>query len=356
MITEYTNYKQYPELWAKRLNISNEAIELYLDSEIIDPHTVSYVWTRTLGYDMNKRHKYMPFKMGFLSQVDFPRTLEANMSGMVWDITTNPLRGDEKKLEITQENIRAILNDLEKNSEQFKFAISYKDYQEALKEKKVASWISIQGGQAIDNNIDNLDKVPEIHRITLVHFTKSKIGASNFDSSNKDMGLTDFGKKFVEKMIEKNIIVDLSHINRKGFFDALDIIPKNIPPVVTHTGVNGVSKSWRNIDDDQIKAIAERNGTIGIIYYPKFISNSLFKNSCDDIVKHMEHVINIAGEDYVTLGSDYDGAITLPSDMPDITYQPIIVQRMLDRKWSNERIKKILAYNFLRVIKEVRPI
>lgn len=355
MITEYTDYKQYPELWAKRLNISNEAVELYLDSEIIDPHTVSYVWTRVLGYDMNKRHKYLPFKAGFLSQVDFPRTLEANMSGMVWDITTNPLRSDEKKLGVTQENIKAVLSDIEKNSQQFKFVTSYKDYQQAKKEGKVASWISIQGGQAIDNDIDNLDKVPEIHRITLVHFTKSKIGASNFDSSNKDMGLTDFGKSFVEKMVEKKILVDLSHINRKGFFDALDIVPKHIPPIVTHTGVNGVSQSWRNIDDDQIKAIAQRDGTIGIIYYPKFISSSLFKNSCDDIVKHMEHVINVAGEDYVTLGSDYDGAITLPSDMPDITFQPIIVQKMLDRNWSSERIKKILAYNFLRVIRSVRP-
>lgn len=355
MITEYTNYKEYPELWAKRLNISKEAVELYLDSEIIDPHTVSYVWTRVLGYDMNKRHKYKPFGAKFLSQVDFPRTIEANMSGMVWDITTNPLRGPEKKLQITQDNIKAILNDINKNSEHFKFVISYKDYQEALKEKKIASWISIQGGQAIDNDIDNLDKVPEIHRITLVHFTKSKIGASNFDTKNKDVGLSDFGKKFVEKMVEKNIMVDLSHINRKGFFDALDIMPKDIPAVVTHTGVNGVYKIWRNIDDDQIKAIAERNGTVGIIYYPKFISGKLFKNTCDDIVKHMEHVIKVAGEDYVTLGSDYDGMITLPDDMPDITYQPVMVQKMLDRKWQPERIKKVLAYNFLRVIKEIRP-
>ncbi len=353
---EYTNYKEYPDLWAKRLNISKEAIDLYLDSEIIDPHTVSYVWKRVLGYDMNKRHKAKPFGAGFLSQVDFPRCLEANMSGMVWDITTNPLRTDKTKLEVTQNNIKAILADINKNSDKFQFVSSYKDYQEALKANKVASWISIQGGQAIDNDIENIDKIPEIHRITLVHFTKSKIGASNFDTRNKDIGLSEFGKRFVEKMLEKKVMVDLSHINRKGFFDALDIMPKEIPPIVTHTGVNGVCKSWRNIDDDQIKAIAERNGTIGIIYYPKYISNKyITKSSCDDIVKHMEHLIKISGEDYVTLGSDYDGMITLPSDMPDITYQPVMVQKMLNRNWSPKRIKKILAYNFLRVVKSVKP-
>ena len=353
---EYTDYKNYPQLWAKRLNISNEAIQLYLDSEIIDPHTVSYVWTRVLNYNMNKRHSSKPFGAGFLSQVDFPRCLEANMSGIVWDITTNPLRTAKTKLEITQNNIKAILSDINKNSDKFKFVSSYKDYQEALKAGKVASWISIQGGQAIDNDLDNLDKVPEIHRITLVHFTKSKIGASNFDIRNKNVGLSEFGKAFVEKMVEKKVLVDLSHINRKGFFGALDIMPEDIAPIVTHTGVNGVCKSWRNIDDDQIKAIAARNGTIGIIYYPKYISNkTIGKTSCDDIVRHIEHVIKIAGEDYVTLGSDYDGMITLPTDMPDITYQPILVQKMLDRKWQAERIKKILALNFLRVVKSVRP-
>lgn len=353
---QYTNYKEHPDLWAKRLDISKEAVDLYLDSEIIDPHTVSYVWTRVLGYDMNKRHSYKPLKAGFLSQVDFPRCLEANMSGMVWDITTNPLRTAKKKLEITQNNIKAILNDINKNNDKFQFVLSYQDYQKALKENKVASWISIQGGQAIDNDIDNLDKIPEIHRITLVHFTKSKIGASNFDTRNKDIGLSDFGKNFVLKMIDKKIMVDLSHINRKGFFDALDLMPDHVPPIVTHTGVNGVCQSWRNIDDDQIKAIADRNGTVGIIYYPKFISAKIIgKSTCDDIVKHIEHVIKVAGEDYVTLGSDYDGMITLPSDMPDITYQPILVQKMLDRNWQPERIKKILAHNFLRVVKAVRP-
>lgn len=350
----FIDYKKYPTLYAKKVGVTQDAIELYLDSEVIDPHTVSYVWSRAINYDMSKKHTPSSF-LPFMLQVDFPRTIEASMSGMVWDITTNPIHKDKNKLEIVRRNIDQIKNDLEKYSNYFQYVRTYSDYVNARKNNKIASWISIQGGQGVDNHISSLDKIPEVHRITLIHFTKSKIGASNFDKFSESIGLSDFGKEFVQKMVENKMLVDLSHINKKGFMDALDIMPKDIPPVVTHTGVKGIFDCWRNIDDEQIKAISNRGGTIGIIYYPKFLRKDKFFATTDDIVKHMEHVINIAGEDAITLGSDYDGAISLPKDFKDITYQPVLVQKMLNRKWSEKRIKKILGLNFLRVVKEVSP-
>ncbi|MFN8670579.1 MAG: membrane dipeptidase [Candidatus Sericytochromatia bacterium] len=346
---DYINYKKYPELLAKKLNISLEAVQLYQDCEVIDPHTVTYLWKRLFGYNLAKKHIYRPFGIGIFNQVDFPKVLEANMSGVVWDITTNPIHHEKNRFDVLRRNIDTILDDIQKYSTNFQFVRNYKDYLDARKNNKVASFISIQGGQGIQNKISDLDKIPEVHRITLVHFTHSKIGISNFET-NKNQGLSDFGKNFVEKMVNKNIMVDLSHINRKGFFDALDVMPKNIPAVVTHTGIKGVRDIWRNIDDEQIKAIAERNGTIGIIYEPRFLTISALKASTYDILDHMEHVIKTVGEDYVTLGSDYDGFINTPKDLKDITYQPIFVQRMLDKNWKEERIRKILGKNFLRAI------
>lgn len=348
---KYIDYKKYPELFAKKLGISKEALELYFDCEVIDPHTVSYIWKRVFGYDLEKKHKYRPFGIGFLNQVDFPKTLEANMAGVVWDITTNPLHHEKNRLEIIRRNIDSILSDLNKNSDNFQFVRTYADYLEARKNNKVASWISIQGGQGIQNNVDDLDKIPEVHRITLVHFTHSKIGVSNFETK-KNEGLSSFGKNFVEKMIDNKIMIDLSHINRKGFFNALDIIPKDIPVSVTHSGIKGVFDIWRNIDDEQIKAVAERNGSIGIIYEPRFLTISPSQCTTYDVLDHMEYVIKLVGDDHVTLGSDYDGFINTPKDLKDITYQPIFVQKMLERGWSAERIKKIMGLNFLRVIKD----
>lgn len=355
MKISFTDYRKYPALYAKKLGVTQSALDLYFESEIIDPHTVSYIWKRIFGYDLTKKHSYNLFGIPFLSQVDFPRALEANMAGVVWDISTNPLHKDKNKLEVIRRNIDTVMEDLDKASDSFQFVRTYSDYQEARKNNKVASFISIQGGQAVDNNISNLDKIPEVHRITLIHFTKSKIGASNFDTKNKDIGLSTFGKSFVEKMVEKKIMVDLSHINKKGFFEALDIVPKDIPVAVTHTGVSGVYEIWRNIDDEQIKAIANTGGTVGVIYCPRFLTNTATTCSVDKIIDHFAHIIKVAGEDVPTLGSDYDGLINLPTGFKDITYQPILVQKMLDRGWSAERIKKILGLNFLRVIKGVSP-
>jgi len=347
----FTDYKNHPLLWAKRIGVSLEAVELYLASEVIDLHTVSYMWNRGFGYDLAKKHHFKPLPVA--GQVDFPKCLEANMAGIVWDITTNPFRKAESKLAITRKNIEKIKNDLEIQAKYFRHVVSYNDYLAARKENKVASWISLQGAQAIDNDLENLDKIPEVHRITLLHLTRSKLGISSFDYERKK-GLTNFGKNFVEKMVEKKILVDLSHINYQGFFDALAAVPKGNPVVVTHTGVRGILNSWRNLDDLQIRAIAETGGTIGVIYYPKYLKKTLFSCTSAAIIEHMEYIIRLVGEDFVSLGSDYDGMISLPQDFYDITWQPVLVQRMLEKKWSEERIRKILGKNFLRVIKDYR--
>jgi len=163
-------------------------------------------------------------------------------------------------------------------------------------------------------------------------------------------------------MNEKRILVDLAHINRAGFFDALEVHDPSLPPIVTHTGVRGIRDMWRNIDDEQIKAIADMNGTIGIIYQGQFISESgkwsmptQWMCTLDQVVDHMDHIIKVVGDDYVSLGSDYDGAIVVPEGMADITEQPRMVQVMLDRGWSGERIHKVLGGNFLRVVKAICP-
>ena len=140
----------------------------------------------------------------------------------------------------------------------------------------------------------------------------------------------------------------------RGFFDALEVCDPSIPPIVTHTGMAGIRPLWRNIDDEQVKAIAERGGTIGIIFNPFFLGPRWF-GPLSLVIDHMEHIIQLVGEDFVSLGSDYDGAILLPDGFEDCTHQPKLVADMLSRGWSAERIKKILGANFLRVLKAVRP-
>lgn len=351
----YRDYRLEPASWAHKLGISQEAVELYLSSEVIDLHTDTFLWQRLNRYRLDKYHAVPPWRARLGGQVDLPRILEAQMAGLVFDIPANPFLPKSFKFAAIRQLISQMLETLKPYSQQFAHVVSYADYQRARAQGKVACWFSIQGGQALDHHLRYLERIPEIHRITLVHLTRSRLGASNIHPWQQQIGLSRFGKDFVQKMVAQKILVDLSHINRKGFFDALEVMPTDVSPVVTHTGLKAVCDIWRNIDDQQIKAIAERHGTIGVIYEQNFLAHKKSEQSYLRIIDHLEHIIDIAGEDYASLGSDYDGMITLPRDFADITCQPLLVQAMLDRRWSAERIRKILGLNFLRVIQAVRP-
>jgi membrane dipeptidase len=124
--------------------------------------------------------------------------------------------------------------------------------------------------------------------------------------------------------------------------------------VVTHTGVCGVHAHWRNLDDDQLRAVADTGGTIGVIFHSGFLEKSWRRCSSASVIRHLEHVVATVGEDHASLGSDFDGAITPPVDLPTCLELPRLVQRMLDRGWTQTRIRKVLGENFLRVVAALR--
>ncbi len=352
----YTNHRNDPARWAQQLGISREAIDLYLSAEVIDLHTCTFIWTRIFGYDMAKYHRSRIPGSPFLNQVDFPRAREASMGGMVWDITTNPVRFPWSRPETALANIRKLADLIRQHPDELALVRTEADYREARRKGLTASWISIQGGQALDWELADLDRIPEdlLHRITLVHFTESRIGMSSA-ADYPGRGLTVFGRDFVRKMNERRIIVDLSHISHRGFFDAVKAHDRSLPFIVSHTGVRAVRDLWRNVDDEQLKAVAASGGTVGIIYQPGFLDAAWADCPLSRVVDHMEHVIRVTGEDHVSLGSDFDGLILIPRELHDITGLPKLVQIMLDRGWSDSRIRKILGENYLRVVKAVRP-
>lgn len=351
----FTDHRRDPAAWARQLGISREAVDLYLASDVIDLHTDSFLWQRLNGYRLDKRHALPPWGAHLGGQVDLPRVLEAGMSGIVFDMPANPFLPKARKYGAVRGLIARMLATLKPYRAQFRHVVSYADYRAARAAGQVACWFSIQGGQALDHNLRDLERIPEIHRITLVHLTRSRIGASNLHPLHGGIGLSAYGKSFVDKLVEQRILVDLSHINRKGFFDALDVMPPEVPPIVTHTGLKAVYDIWRNIDDEQIRAVTDRNGTIGIIYERHFLAGDRHRQTLERIIDHLAHLIKIVGEDHASLGSDYDGMITLPIGFADITAQPLLVERMLARGWSEARIRKILGLNFLRVVQAVRP-
>ena len=119
---------------------------------------------------------------------------------------------------------------------------------------------------------------------------------------------------------------------------------------MSHTGVRAVHDVWRNIDDDQIRAIADTGGVVGIMYHSGFLGES----SAEAVVRHLEHVVDVGGEDCAALGSDWDGFIVTPRDMRTVTDLPVLLSAMRSRGFSDALVAKITGANYLRVVESVR--
>src|SRR5205085_11848213 len=148
----------------------------------------------------------------------------------------------------------------------------------------------------------------------------------------------------------RRIVVDLAHVNRAGFWDALAVHDRSTPAIVSHTGVRGVHDVWRNIDDDQIRAIAATGGVVGIMFHSGFLGEA----SAEAVVRHLEHVVDVGGEDCAALGSDWDGFIVPPRDLRTVADLPVLLATMQTRGFSEARMAKVAGANYLRVVQSIR--
>jgi membrane dipeptidase len=289
------------------------------------------------------------------SQVDFPRMREARLTGAIWVITTNPLRPSRDRARVFTKNLDRLQSILRSCQDDIAIVRNAAEYRAAKQAGKHGAWIGVQGGNALDANTDVLDVIPDglVVRVTVVHLTSSRLGKTSAPGLPRDSdGLSRKGLDYVKRLNEKKIFVDLAHISHKGFFDAVEVHDKSQPLIVTHTGIAGVHDHWRNLDNAQLRCIAQTGGTIGVMFHKPFLGPN--GDRASSIVDHLEHVIKVIGEDFASLGSDWDGAIITPRDMPTCLELPRLVQIMLDRGWKEERVRKVLGGNWLRALEHLR--
>jgi membrane dipeptidase len=338
---------------AREFGITEEAVELFRSSDAIDLHIESFVWHRVFGYDLNRPHRGGFFGRSFFGHADFPTAREIGLGGATWVISTNPARsarGRRRAFEKNLGDLRSLLG----NAPGIAHVRTAAEFRAARAAGDHAAFIGIQGGNALDDGIKALDLLADgsVLRVTLVHLTSSRLGASSAPGSSRKAGLTDFGRAYIERLNELRVGVDLAHISRPGFFDAVGVHDKTQPLFVTHTGLAGVYEHWRNITDQQLRAVADTGGTVGVMLQASFLGRRGV--TVGTVVDHLAHIVDTVGEDHASIGTDYDGAITPPKDLPGLWALPRVVQEMLDRGWSDVRIRKILGSNALRVIEALR--
>jgi len=172
--------------------------------------------------------------------------------------------------------------------------------------------------------------------------------ASGPESSN---GLTLAGQRLLNVMNDLGIMLDLSHLNEKCFWDAINLT--NYIPIASHSNARALTDHPRNLNDEQLKAISDLGGVTGVVFYNTFLKTGDKAPSIEDIFLHIDHIIKICGEDHVGIGTDMDGARIneFPKELRRISKLPLLAEYLLDKGYSEKRVSKIMGGNFFRVLK-----
>jgi membrane dipeptidase len=356
-VTELVDHREDPGAWARALGVSRDAIELYLASEVIDLHVDSFIWDRLFRRSVVERQRGLPGLPGVaLGHADLPRLREARIGGATWVITTNPLREGPDRVAAFVANVERLRATFARIPGAA-LVTSVAEYEAARAADRHAVFVGVQGGNAFDQDLDVLERMPSglLLRVTVMHLTRSELGTPSSPLPGyAARGLGRRGVELVERLDQKRIFVDLAHASPAAFWDAVRAHDRSLPLIVTHTGVAGVHRHWRNIDDSQLRAVAATGGVVGVIYHSPYLGDPIWGGRAETIVRHLEHVRDTLGEDYTALGSDWDGFIVTPRDMPTCLELPRLVDIMLRRKWRAEAVQKALGANFLRTLRELR--
>ncbi len=239
-------------------------------------------------------------------------------------------------------------DEIKKNEDLIEHCEKISEIQQALKNKKVAALLSVEGGEAIVGEIGKLETLYSmgVRIMTLTWNYKNEIcdgiGVQN------GHGLTQFGREVVLKMNEMGMLIDISHISRSGFQDVLELSQK--PVAATHSNAFGIKNNVRNLNDEEIKQLIQKGGFIGINLYSEFLSDRDTK--IKDVLKHIEHILELGGEDVVGFGSDFDGIDSLPYGMESVQDFSKIIDEFKKIGYSDLLINKITSANFLNIIRK----
>jgi membrane dipeptidase len=276
----------------------------------------------------------------------------------------------------------------------FEFVTTADGIDGARKRGKIAALIGIEGGHAIEDSLALLRTYYDlgVRYMTLTH-SASHTWADSSGDKGKHNGLTAFGREVVKEMNRLGMMVDISHVADKTFWDVLEI--SAVPVFASHSSCRALSNIPRNMTDDMIVALAKKGGTIQINFGCEFLSqrsadSSAWSNgairrkleaevakeiadpaqrkaaldkrveeqgklvtraSLDDVVAHIDHVVKLAGIDAVGIGSDFDGVSCTPAGLDDVSKFPALTRALLEKGYTPEHIRKIYGGNLLRVMR-----
>ncbi len=280
----------------------------------------------------------------------------------------------------------------DKYPDQIELATSAHDVERIVGQKKIAAVLTVEGGHQIADDLSVLRMYRRmgILSMTLTHFRNNNWADSSTDKPAHN-GLTDFGKQVVREMNALGMMVDISHVSDKTFYDVLAVTTK--PVIASHSSCRTLSDVPRNMTDDMLRDLAKNGGVVGVNFASAFLNqqdadllkkkitqeNALEPNltgaaldeyaakeyaadyaqvhvghaTLDDAAECIDHMVKVAGIDHVGIGSDFDGIPDVPQGLEDVSKMPDLTAALLKRGYKEQDIQKIMGGNFMRVLKQV---
>lgn len=207
----------------------------------------------------------------------------------------------------------------------------------------------------------DLDVLEMFHRfgfrsLGLTHNANNWAAGGCSPSDGRRYGLTPDGRRLVRKALESGMAIDCAHLSRQGFYDLLDEMDGK-PLINTHACCAHFVDIERNLNDDQLKKLAQTGGVVGITFVPDFLSRAkpVEMVSSEDVFRHLQHAVELIGIDHVAIGGDFDGVRFLPNDIQSLEEVPTLIAHMMKAGWSSEDMAKVVGGNWRRVLGQLLP-
>lgn len=289
------------------------------------------------------------------SHVSLPKMQKAGISAQIFAVYVPKNYSPGLALHMALKMADIFWQNMERYSEQLLPVLSRSDLhmlEQAL--PRIGCLLSLEGGEPLEGSLANLRNLFRlgVRAMTLTWNHRNQLG-DGVGEGERASGLSKFGCEVVAEMNNLGMLVDVSHLSERGFWDVLAISQE--PVIASHSNAYSLCQHPRNLSDDQIRALADRGGVIGVNFYPRYVTNTPENCTIDQVVDQIIYLYQTGGSDVVALGSDFDGINSTPSGLEDVEKIPSLIPALEKRGLSTTAIEKIMGRNLLRVVKQILP-
>jgi len=368
-----------------------QAIEILESVPLFDGHNdAPYQYRNRVGYKFSELDFYDTTQLENPMHTDIPRLKEGRVGAQWWSVYVPASIPEDEAVKRTMEQIDFVYRMAEKYPDEFEMAYTADDVERIFEDGKIASLIGMEGGHSISNSLATLRMFYDLgaRYMTITHSRTLDWADAAGDEPQHD-GLSEFGEEVIREMNRLGMVVDLSHVTPATMKNAIEV--SEAPVMFSHSNARAISHHPRNVPDDVLQLLPEKDGLVMVTFVESFTSeelrqwyaersgyrakieslyagqpdmiqekmhewmdeNEMPKSTLEQVADHIDHIRDQVGVDHIGIGGDYDGVSSLPRGLEDVSTYPDLFAELLKRGYSEEDLRKIAGENMLRVLRGV---